>query len=97
MSIHRKTDLDRISRSQVRFGWAVPLAFFTSKMIDKDRKRFVRHVFESTDYKLTIVNRTWYVESQSARQQHADPTPRQLNATGITKTSLRKTYGPSCI
>lgn len=90
MSIHRKTDMDRIARSEVRFGWAVPLARFTSQMTDKDRKRFVRHVFESTNYKLTIVNGTWYIESQSARQQHAEPTAKQLHGTGVTKTLLRK-------
>lgn len=97
MSLHRKTDLDRVSRSEVRFGWAVPIANFTATMNDKDRKRFVRHVFESREYKLTIVNKTWYIENRSTRQQHADPTTRQLYGTGITKTAIRKVFGATSI
>lgn len=97
MSLHKKTDLDRVARSEVRFGWAVTLRSMVANLNDKDRKRFVRHVFGSSAYRLTIVNTTWYVESRSARQQHADPTPKQLYALGITKDILRDVYGTDCI
>lgn len=93
MSVHRKTDLARIDRSEVRFGWAVPLRYFTGNLKSKDRKRFVRHVFGSAKYRLTICNRTWYVENRSARQQHLSPTPRQLHKTGVTKDLIRDVYG----
>jgi len=97
MSLHKKTDLDRVARSQVRFGWAVTLRSMTMNLNDKDRKRFIRHVFDSSDYRITIVNTTWYIESKSARQQHADPKPAQLHALGITKETLRNTYGAKAI
>ena len=97
MSLHRKTDLDRVARSQVRFGWAVSLRSMTAGLNDKDRKRFIRHVWGSTAYRLTLVNTTWYIESRSARQQHGDPTPKQLHALAITKDNLRDVYGATSI
>ena len=97
MSLHRKTDLDRVARSEVRFGYAVTLRSMTAKMSSKDRKRFIRHVWGSSAYRLTIVNTTWYIESRSARQQHAKPTPKQLHALAITKDNLRDVYGATSI
>lgn len=96
MSKYREQDLRAVRRSQVRFGWAVPLKEFVHGRDREDRqayrKRFVIHVFESEEYKLTSCNWVYYVELANPPQGHNvyhDATPRQFHSLGLTKTYLR--------
>lgn len=96
MSRYRQQDLRFIRRSEVRFGWAVPLGSFVHGHDEKERqwyrKRLVRHIFESEEFKLTALNGALHVELASAehRNIYPDATPKQLHTAGITKKALRE-------
>lgn len=96
VSKYREQDLRAVRRSQVRFGWAVPLKEFIHGRDQKERqayrKRFVHHIFESEDFKITACNWVYYVELVKPPQGRSvwhDATPKQLYSLGLTKTYLR--------
>ncbi len=70
MARYRESDLRRVARSDVRFGWAVPVYRLTVGFKEPARKRFLRHVFESDRYVITRCNAMLYVELAEADRRY---------------------------
>jgi hypothetical protein len=62
MARYRDADLRRVERSEVRFGWAVPLNQLMLGLKGPARTRFMKHVMECDRFTITRCNTTLYVE-----------------------------------
>ena len=79
MSKFRQKDLRRVWRSEVKFGWAVPLRNILEPSKGKTRKRILQHINECPELVITKDNTRFYVEKRDApRRYYREATEEEL-------------------